>query len=338
VQPGKITPLNESSIGKSAWGGALLFRRARALGKTLLYGLYLYSGYVQIRDFVLGRLGRARVVVLYYHRIGGRDVMSKPADEFRRDLEYLSRKYECITLLELYRRLGQGKPLRRRTAVVTFDDGYRDNYTVALPVLKEVGVRATFFVSTGFIGTNRGFLHDAGVSNGPDERPEDEQVCYPKLTWDDLRDMEEDDFEIGSHTVNHVNLGSADEQAIACEVTNSLSALNHQLGARPRAFSFPWGKPENIPPSAFESVAAAGYYTTVSAYGGYNTRGSNPFHIRRIDAGNGHMCWLTLRARIAGFDPDYLMLKLSGEAAMMDRAVSVSKQVAGFREKRVSSL
>lgn len=307
---------------------ANLLRRAFSLSKTLLFAVYLYSGYVQLRDFVLARLGRARAVVLYYHRIGGRDVMSKPAGEFRRDLKYLSRKYECITLSELCKRIQQGTPLKRRTAVVTFDDGYRDNYTEALPVLQEVGIPATFFVSTGFIGTKRGFPHDE-PENVFSHDGAHEQHSYPNLTWDDLRAMEEAGFEIGSHTVNHANLGCADEHAIAREIGESLSILNRKLGARPRAFSFPWGKPENIPASAFKSVASAGYYTAVSAYGGSNTRGSNPFHIQRIDAGNGEMRWLNLRARIAGLDPDYLALKLSGKAIALTDASSRSMKTDG---------
>src|SRR4051812_18860918 len=107
VQSGNLSELVEDSIDNAPSGGATLRGRVRRLCKTVLFALYFYSGYVQLRDFLLGRLGRSRVVVLYYHRIGGRDPMSKPVNEFRRDLEYLRRKYECITLSELYRRLKQ---------------------------------------------------------------------------------------------------------------------------------------------------------------------------------------------------------------------------------------
>jgi peptidoglycan/xylan/chitin deacetylase (PgdA/CDA1 family) len=289
------------------------------VGKSFLQAVYLHCGYLELRQFVLGRFGRAHAVVLYYHRIGGRDLLTKPAEEFRRDLTYLSRKYECITLSELYRRLRENVPFRRRTAVVTFDDGYRDNYTAAVPVLQEVGVPATFFVSTGFIGTEREFPHDEEIrceSGTPDAEPHG----FQKLTWDDLRAMEKAGFEIGSHTVNHANLGVANQQTIERELKESLSMLNRELGERPRAFAFPWGKPENIPAAAFESVAEAGYYTAVSAYGGFNARGSNPMHIQRIDAGNGRMTWLAMRARLAGFDPDYLALRLKGKAAAVGKS------------------
>ena len=296
---------------------------AKALSGTIknaIFFLYLYCGYVQLRDFLLSRLGRSRAVVLYYHRVGGRDAMSKPVAGFRREIEYVKRRYECMSMAELCDRLESGAPLTRRTAVVTFDDGYRDNFTEAIPVLKQAGVTATFFVATGFIGTGREFPHDeralaaaAGTSiasirrldtNPPDKAP----PVYEKLTWDDLRSMEADGFEIGSHTVNHANLGKGDESVIEREVRESLAALVAGLGPGPRAFSFPWGKPPDIPVRALHAVKSAGYYSACSAYGGSNSRGRDVFSIRRVDAGNGYLGNLAFEARIAGFDPDYLRL------------------------------
>jgi peptidoglycan/xylan/chitin deacetylase (PgdA/CDA1 family) len=267
--------------------------------KQVVFFIYLYSGYVQLRDLILAMLGRSRAVVVYYHRIGGCDVLTKPADEFRRDLDYLKKHYECVSLRELCRRLQSGKPMRRRCVVITFDDGYRDNFTEAVPALKEAGMTATFFVATGFIGTDREFPHDSSTA-----------VCHPKLTWDDLRAMQSDGFEIGSHTVNHTNLGRADRETIEAEIKLSLAALNRQLGEKLRAFSFPWGKPDDIPEQAVSAVLQAGYYAALSAYGGANTRGSNLFRLRRIDVGNGHMSHLAMRARVAGLDTDYLKLRL----------------------------
>ena len=276
------------------------------IGKSVVFSLYLYSGGVQLRDVILAKLGRARAVVLCYHRIGGCDVLTRPTEEFRRDLDYLKARYECISLLELCQRLQTGKALKRPIAAVTFDDGYRDNYTEAVPALQSAGIPATFFVATGFMGTERDFPHDL-CPNG--EAHADVPNRYPKLTWDDLRAMQDAGFEIGSHTVNHTDLGRADEATIQRELYDSLATLNQELGERPRAFAFPWGKPRNISAKALEIARQVGYYAVVSAYGGANTRGANPFGIRRVDAGNGYMDQLAWRARLAGLDPDYLRLQ-----------------------------
>jgi peptidoglycan/xylan/chitin deacetylase (PgdA/CDA1 family) len=263
----------------------------------MAFGMYMYSGYVPLRDAVFAGLGYARALVLCYHRIGARDVMSKPIHEFRRDLEHLSRKYDCVTLADLYRKLEKGEPMRRPTAVVTFDDGYRDNYTHGVPVLEAVGVPATFFVSTGFIGADRVFPHDAGGEGSA------ETDRYPNLSWDDLRVMQEAGFEIGSHTVDHVDLGRAEGPALEREVKQSLAELNGRLGTRSRAFAFPWGQPRNISPDALMAVRQAGYYTAVTMYGGGNARKTDPSVIHRTDAGNGEVGWLAWRARMAGLDP-----------------------------------
>ena len=278
------------------------------LAKDVLFFVYLYSGYVQLRDAVLSLMGRSRVVVLYYHRVGGSDVLTKPLNVFRNELEYLKENYECIGLAELCARLRANRPFRRRAAVITFDDGYRDNFTEAFPALKEAGVTATFFVATGFIGTRREFPHD-------DSREHAESSAaprhFPKLTWDDLRAMQQAGFEIGSHTINHTSLGQADSETIKQEVRGSLDALNRHLGQAPRAFSFPWGKPVDISERAIEEVKRAGYYAAVSACGGANGRGSETFAIKRIDVGNGRMSTLAVRARIAGFDTEHVRTRNS---------------------------
>ncbi|HYE73816.1 MAG TPA: glycosyltransferase [Blastocatellia bacterium] len=281
-----------------------------ALIKKALLIIYLYSGYVQLRDAMLSLFGRSRVVVLCYHRIGGKDVLSKPVEDFQRDLAYLKRHYECLSLAELCARLRDRKPFRRRAAVITFDDGYRDNYTAAVPALRDAGIGATFFVSTGFIGTKRDFPHDEGAAQSNHRGDVAQAHQHPKLTWDDLREMEAAGFEIGSHTVNHTDLGTADKKTIQQEINESLAALNRELGMRPRAFAFPWGKPENISVQAINVARQAGCYAAASAYGGLNRRGTDLYNIHRTDAGNGELNWLALRARIAGFDPDYIRLKL----------------------------
>lgn len=267
------------------------------IAKNIFFYLYV-SGYVGLRDFFRSRRARASAVVLCYHRIGAFDVLTKPAEDFRREMQYIKQRYECISLDELCRRLLADESFRRPAVVVTFDDGYRDNFTAAVPILKAIGVPTTFFVATGFMSTDRVFPHDGPETN------------YPKMTWDDLRAMQSDGFEVGSHTLNHADLGAADDATVLAEVHDSLTVLNRELGIKPRAFAFPWGKPPNISPFAIKAVQEAGHYAAVSAYGGVNTRGASPFHIRRIDVGNGHLSWMAVRARIAGFDPDFIWLKM----------------------------
>src|SRR5215471_4376100 len=280
---------------------SLISSKLTRFAKALVYALYLYSGYVALRDLVLSLIGRSRAVVVYYHRVGGNDVLSKPVPEFHADLAYLKRNYRCTTLEDLSKRLANGDPIRKRTAVITFDDGYRDNYVNAIPLLRQAGLPATFFVAIGYVGTGREFPHD---------HRNDALVAkteFAKLEWDDLREMEKAGFEIGSHTVNHTNLGQAAGAELEFEIVESLRMLNERLGEKRRPFSFPWGKRADMCEDAIRLIGDAGYYAACSAYGGSNTRGGDPFQIKRVDVGNGSLSRLATRARIAGFDPEHLL-------------------------------
>jgi peptidoglycan/xylan/chitin deacetylase (PgdA/CDA1 family) len=123
------------------------------------------------------------------------------------------------------------------------------------------------------------------------------------MSWDELRLMQSAGFEIGSHTTNHADLGKVKEEVVQSEVLDSLAMLNRNLGRRPRSFAFPWGRPENCPEHAITAVQRAGYYGAVWGFDEVNSRGTDPFRVRRIDAGNGHVSRLEFRARIAGFNP-----------------------------------
>ncbi len=104
-------------------------------------------------------LPRRGVVIWNYHRIGSAagnpfddGVFSATADELAKHLRYLKKNFRLITMEEFLRGMETGFAfLGGAAAMVTFDDGYRDNFDLALPVLKDVGVSATFFLPTEFL-------------------------------------------------------------------------------------------------------------------------------------------------------------------------------------------
>ena len=75
--------------------------------------------------------------------------------EFRKQLEYLKSNCKVISLSELVTSIRIGKEISPETVVITFDGGFRNNFEVAFPILKEINLPATFFIPTGFIGTNQ---------------------------------------------------------------------------------------------------------------------------------------------------------------------------------------
>lgn len=95
--------------------------------------------------------------VFLYHRInndGDPYLPSLPVEEFRRQMEFIARNFHVVTLDDIVAgRTANGKS--KYSVAITFDDGYRDNFTSAFPILKEFGIPATVYLATGYVGTSR---------------------------------------------------------------------------------------------------------------------------------------------------------------------------------------
>jgi peptidoglycan/xylan/chitin deacetylase (PgdA/CDA1 family)/glycosyltransferase involved in cell wall biosynthesis len=124
--------------------------------KSMMRWMLYYSGaFLLLRAWHQRRHGRG-IRILYYHRIAaghtapdllGRSLLA--AAEFRKQLRHLKRFYRVISLEDAAKALHSGGDLPSNAVVITFDDGYQDNLTVAVPVLREFGMPATFFVVAG---------------------------------------------------------------------------------------------------------------------------------------------------------------------------------------------
>jgi peptidoglycan/xylan/chitin deacetylase (PgdA/CDA1 family) len=107
---------------------------------------------------------RSQVNIIMYHRVGTNkeiwsvDAIDKP--NFEKQMKYLIKTHQILSLEKLAQNLIEKKPLPKRTAVVTFDDGYKDNYKNAYPILKKYNIPATIFLTTGHINTDKLFWWD----------------------------------------------------------------------------------------------------------------------------------------------------------------------------------
>lgn len=128
---------------------------AKRLVKTILYVALCVCGvHVFFRWW-----NRKELLVVMYHGVKEANSSSPsswlqaPVEEFERQLRYLSRHYQVVHVSDAIGRWEKRRQFRRPTCCLTFDDGYRNNYTVAWPLLKKYNCPATIYLATGLIGT-----------------------------------------------------------------------------------------------------------------------------------------------------------------------------------------
>ncbi|UCH33714.1 MAG: polysaccharide deacetylase family protein [Armatimonadota bacterium] len=131
--------------------------------KTAIAGLGYYTGALGVVGWIGERLHGRGCAILTYHRVLCREEAAAEPDPglvttvetFRAHMECIAERYTPVPLSEAVARLGRGAPLPRRACAVTFDDGWRDNFRNAYPILREIGIPATIFVATSYVGTER---------------------------------------------------------------------------------------------------------------------------------------------------------------------------------------
>jgi peptidoglycan/xylan/chitin deacetylase (PgdA/CDA1 family) len=217
---------------------------------------------------------RNAAVVVAFHRVHDEadvsDSLTVGVRTFERYCRYFRRRFRVVALGDLVGKLAEGRFVGGELAI-TFDDGYRDNFEHAAPVLERLSLPATFFVVTQWMGTD--------VVPFWDER---RGVRYPWMTWADVRALHRRGFEIGAHTRTHADLGALSGGRAREEIAGARRELEQQLGAAATSFAYPYGRRENFTEANRALVREAGFRCCCSAFGGINTRGTDPFHLRRI--------------------------------------------------------
>lgn len=215
---------------------------------------------------------RPQVTVLLYHRVSddARDNLTVGVAQFDRQMALLRRHCEVISLEHLLS-LNEPRPAKRPVVSVTFDDGYLDNYSNAMPILIRHGIPAAFFVSTGIVGTEQPFPHDVRRAN---DRPR-------AMSWEQVETMHEHGFTIGSHAVSHIDCAAEPEQVVRRELADSLATLRRRLNLDDAYFAYPYGGPEHMTPQRLALVKETGYRACLSAYGGSNVGAIDPYNVLR---------------------------------------------------------
>lgn len=176
------------------------------------------------------------IPILMYHSISsyaskGFRPCIVPAEAFDKHLAYLEQNhYTSLTVTQLIQAMANGgSALPPRPVVLTFDDGYADFYSAALPALQHHGFNATLYIATSFVeGTSR-WLEKIGEGD------------RPMLSWEQLAEINSSGIECAAHTHTHPALDMLPPSAARDEIVRSKELLEDHLSQQISSFAYPFG-------------------------------------------------------------------------------------------------
>jgi peptidoglycan/xylan/chitin deacetylase (PgdA/CDA1 family) len=211
-------------------------------------------------------------LILAYHSVSERrtDTLSLSTENFRHQLQWLQDNgYETLTLRDSVRK----NRTQEKVAVLTFDDGYADNYHIVFPLLKEFGMTATIFLVAKSISTDQIFNWDEPKISQQGAR-EDFEI----LTWEQIHEMKTYGIEFGSHTCTHRHLPTLSLYEQEREIEDSKEQLEKRLQEAVTSFCYPAGR---LTKDTVKLVEQSGYEVGVlTARGQGEPQGK--FTLRRV--------------------------------------------------------
>jgi peptidoglycan/xylan/chitin deacetylase (PgdA/CDA1 family) len=232
--------------------------RDRPAWRLLLISLLL-SPYLILRNWYRRSRGRFPVVILVHHLISDNThLLGMPTEVFFRQVEFLHKHYHVVSLSQAIEMLKSGV-VRAPTVVLTFDDGYQENFLTLRSIIEATGIPVSLFVCTKIVEEQAEFPHDQARG----------QHNFNALSWDQVLYLSRNGLEIGSHTRSHFDCGSHDTETLRQELVGAKADLQRRLGQMIRFFGFPYGKPENMSDEAVR-LTQSNYEYSLSCFGGEN--------------------------------------------------------------------
>lgn len=199
------------------------------------------------------------VPVLMYHSINYEkgNELRVPKEVFREHMKYLHDKgFSTLTMEEYYNAITKGKKVPKKPVLVTFDDGYKDNYTNGFPILKEYNIKGTIFVITSTIDNSSSYLSSS-----------------------EIKELQQNNIDIESHTVNHVELSGLSYEEQLQELKDSKELIDRLLNKNTIAICFPVGKFND---DTINACKKAGYKLGFTTKPGFSNFEQGAYKLKRL--------------------------------------------------------
>ena len=209
--------------------------------------------------------------ILFYHNITNNDTSATSLDHFDMQMNFLfKRGFKTYSLTDLIKRKSENPSIK--AFAITFDDGYKDNLTNALPILQKYNFLATCFIVHDYIGKSN--LWDFNNKNIKQ---------HELMNSEEINDWIDNGMEIGSHGLSHCNLINKDLITIKNELITSKSSLELKFNTKIDSFCYPYGSYNN---EVINEVINAGYKYALTTKRGRAKISNNYYQLPRIPIGS----------------------------------------------------
>lgn len=294
--------------------------------QNLLADFLCKSGALSI---VLLLMKKSNVKILAYHRIlsvldesqygADLELISASVEDFDWQMSYVKKNYNVISFSQLVNAQDKAEDLPENSLIITFDDGFDDNYTNAFPILKKYSLPATIFISTGYMAKKETFwfdwvvyvvkkikqkklvLDDGKISFDLADDVHQRQLVGEKLleylktidnkrrkaildeleiisnmkmsdgcpfsrplSWQQVKEMSENNIEFGSHSVNHPILSKLSDDDLMRELSESKKHIEDMLGVNCLSIAYPVGGESAYSMKVMKFVHQIGYKMAAS--------------------------------------------------------------------------
>ncbi len=210
---------------------------------------------------------RKPLTILMYHSVSDApDFFTVRPSDFEWQMEYLyENNYHIISFPEILEKLEKKQKLPSRSVIITFDDGYEDNYLTAFSILRRYNFPATIFLTTSRI-------NDKDYTNKRNKK-------LPMLNWGQIQKMYKSGFiDFEPHTVSHPRLSQMTIKQARIEIEESRKEIEKRLGKECNLFAYPYGDYNN---QVLELIKELGFRAALTTKKGFIKNNNQIFCLRR---------------------------------------------------------
>lgn len=262
------------------------YRLGWIIGIFVSFLLY-YTGIFWIYNQLAKKIFKNnRILVITYHRIRDDNIdrdISVSIKNFEKQMKYLANNYNIISIDDLLKNINRHKINFLDNIAITFDDGFKDNYTNAYPILKKYRLPITIFLISGILGKDSNML-----------------------SISDIIEMKKHCINFGSHTRTHNILSNIGDNQLTEEISESKEYLENLINEKILYFAYPQGKNHHFNTIVKSLVKNAGYKAAFTMENKTIDLNSDMFALPRIGIRNCPL--FVFKVRVSGIYESKILL------------------------------